>query len=234
MYLFPLWLILKPYFSSDPLIDFQCISTVLGCESQKSGSVSRRFCFPFSHLTDWFIIRYLITFWFWTLFETDIPTFTRIDWTARITTYPEFWTLLSSYLTWVRNGCGMKQLTANTKSILIIETKHTTSWQEHYLSYSFMVLTPSNTKETQYLSTSVQVTIQLSIGSSILLHESLFLPQTHTLLETHHSTTCACGSKSLNIAHTENSQMIEDTETRYIKVLVCLYEIPPPPKKKKV
>jgi hypothetical protein len=51
----------------------------------------------------------------------------------------------------VRSGCEIKQLTANTKSILVTETKHTTSWQEHYLNHRFMVLKPSNTEETHYL-----------------------------------------------------------------------------------
>jgi hypothetical protein len=40
-----------------------------------------------------------------------------------------------------------------------------------------------------------------------------------------------CGSKSMNITHTENSQMVEDTGTRYIKLLLCSYEIFSPFKK---
>jgi hypothetical protein len=85
-----------------------------------------------------------------------------------------------------------------------------------------MVLTPSNTEETQYLSPSIQVTIQLNIGASILLREELLPPQTQTLLEIHYSTTCAF--KSRNKTHTENSQMIEDTETRYIKLLSLFHK----------
>jgi hypothetical protein len=76
----------------------------------------------------------------------------------------------------------------------------------------------------QYLAPSVQLTIQLNIGASILLHEKLLPQKTQTLLQTRHSTTCASGSKCRNIMYTGNFQMIEDTETRYITLLVCSYK----------